>query len=95
MTWLASGLASMLVPGVAAGGGVGLSLLNRGWIWASLTAGLGGLEVSKVNLGGGGKSSMLSSMGKGPSSARAGLAGRLPGIGSRAVPRDSALCVRG
>ena len=38
----------MFVPGVAAGGGVGLSVLKRGWMWASLTAGLGGREVSGI-----------------------------------------------
>jgi hypothetical protein len=45
---VASGLARMFVPGVAAGGGVGLSVLKRGCMWASLTAGLGGRDVSGI-----------------------------------------------
>lgn len=82
----------MFVPGVATGGGVGLSVRNRGWMWASLTAGLGGRDVSGIILGGGtnppSSSSSSSAEGNGPSNTRAGDAGRLPGIGSRVVPLD-------
>lgn len=82
----------MLVPGVAAGGGTGLSERNNGWMWASLTAGLGGRDISGHNLGGMGRpvSGPSSTAGNGPSSARAGETGRLPGIGSSAVPRPGA-----
>lgn len=94
--WLAKGDARMLVPGVAAGGGVGLSVLNSGWMCASLTAGLGGRDVSGTILGGGERacaSVSSESSGNGPSRARAGDAGRLPGIGSKAVPREGADCM--
>lgn len=62
---------------------------------ASLTAGLGGRDVSGISLGGGASSSTSSSGNserKGPSSARAGEFGRLPGIGSKVVPLDGAVC---
>ena len=86
----------MFVPGVAAGGGVGDSERNRGWIWPSLTDGLGGRDVSGSILGGGARSSSSSSSGttgNGPSNARAGDAGLEPGIGARAVPLDGADCM--
>lgn len=87
----------MLVPGVASGGGIGLSERKRGWMCASfiLIDGLGGREMSGIILGGGvnSSSSSGSSVRKGPSSVRAGVAGRLPGIGSRVVPRDGADCI--
>jgi hypothetical protein len=44
IAWFDNGLARMLVPGVASGGGAELSVRKRGWMCASLTAGLGGLE---------------------------------------------------
>jgi hypothetical protein len=97
IAWLDNGLARMLVPGVASGGGIGLSERNSGWICASfiLIDGLGGLEISGIILGGGvsSSSSSRSSVRKGPSRARAGVVGRLPGIGSRVVPRDGADCM--
>ena len=85
----------ILVPGVASGGGMGLSVLNRGWICASLTAGLGGLETSGIMRGAYRSSSASSSSisgKKGPSRARAGVTDRLPGIGSNGVPLDGAVC---
>lgn len=94
MAWFERGLAMMLVPGVAAGGGVGLSVLKRGWMCASLTAGLGGREMSGIIFGGGASSSSSSSGSserKGPSRARAGEFGRLPGIGSSVVPLEGAV----
>lgn len=96
MACVANGLAKMFVPGVAAGGGVGLSVRKRGWMCASLTAGLGGLSTSGIILGGGANSSTSSSGSperKGPSRARAGDAGRLPGMGSKVVPFDGAVCI--
>lgn len=74
---------------------MGLSVLKRGWIWASLTTGLGGRERSGNIFGGGanaGDSRPSDTRGKGPSRARAGDGGRLPGIGSNAVPREGADC---
>ena len=96
MTWSARGLAMMLVPGVASGGGIGLSVLKRGWICASLTARLGGLETSGIMRGATRCSSASSSSisgRKGPSRARAGVTDRLPGIGSKGVPFDGAICI--
>ena len=62
---------------------------------ASLTAGLGGRDVSGISFGGGASSSPSSSGSserKGPSRARAGEFGRLPGMGSKVVPLDGAVC---
>ena len=99
IAWFEYGLAMMLVPGVAAGGGRpdGLSDLNSGWIWASLTAGLGGRDTSGIILGGGYNSSSSSSGSserKDPSRARASEFGRLPGIGSNVVPLYGIVCCR-
>jgi hypothetical protein len=80
----------MLVPGVASGGGTGLSVLKRGWICASLTAGLGGLDTSGIMRGATSSSDSSISGRKGPSRARAGVTDRLPGIGSSGVPFDGA-----
>jgi hypothetical protein len=52
MAWFDNGLAIMLVPGVASGGGAGLSDRKRGWMCASLTAGLGGRDISGIIFGG-------------------------------------------
>lgn len=95
IAWVAMGLAWMFVPGVASGGGMGDSVRNNGWICASLTAGLGGRDMSGIILGGGvsSSSSSGSSVRLGASNARAGVAGRLPGIGSRVLPRDGAACI--
>lgn len=96
MACVANGLAMILVLGVASGGGTGLSVRKRGWICASLTAGLGGRELSGIIiiLGGGVKSSSSSGSSdrNGPSRGRAGVVGRLPGMGSKVVPRDGAVC---
>jgi len=65
-------------------------------MFASLTAGLGGRDVSGNIFGGGdraGDSLPSDTRVKGPSSARAGDAGRLPGIGSKAVPLEGADCM--
>lgn len=94
MAWLENGLAMMLVLGVASGGGTGLSVRKSGWMCASLQAGLGGREMSGIILGGrvSSSSSSGSSERNGPSRARAGVVGRLPGMGSNVVPRDGAVC---
>lgn len=85
------------VPGVAAGGGCGLSERKRGWTFASsmFVGVLGreecGLLVMKAGAGAGRSSRSNAGLeGKGPSRARAGETGRLPGIGSRRVPRPGA-----
>jgi len=86
----------ILVPNVAKGAGSGVALLKSGWMCASLTTGLGGRETSGIILGGGVRSSISSSDGsetKGPSSARAGEFGRLPGIGSNVVPLEGTVSV--
>jgi hypothetical protein len=95
IAWVENGLAKILVPGVASGGGAGLSERNRGWICDSLNAGLGGREMSGIIFGGGvnSSSSSGSSVRKGPSRARAGVVGLLPGIGSKVVPLDGADCI--
>jgi hypothetical protein len=61
----------------------------------SLNAGLGGREMSGIIFGGGvnSSSSSGSSVRKGPSRARAGVVGLLPGIGSKVVPLDGADCI--
>lgn len=85
----------MLVPDDIGGAGVGLSVLKRGWMCDSLTAGLGGLEMSRIIFGGGaraGESIPSDVSGNGTSSAQAGDAGRLPGMDSKAVPREGADC---
>jgi len=51
MSWPASGAAVTFVPALALGGGVGLLVRNRGWIWSSLDGGLErepGLECDMV-----------------------------------------------
>lgn len=73
---------------------MGLSLLKSGWMCASLTTGLGGREVSGTIFGGGGSaggSGSSDGSGKGPSNARAGETGRLPGMGSKTLPREGAV----
>jgi hypothetical protein len=49
ISWPAPGAAVTIVPGVAAGGGVGESVLKRGWICASLelSAGLVVLDLGR------------------------------------------------
>lgn len=72
---------------------MGLSDLNSGWICASLTAGLGGLDTSGIMRGAINSSSLSSSSisgRNGPSRIRAGVTDRLPGIGSNGVPLDGA-----
>jgi hypothetical protein len=94
MAWLENGLAMIFVLGVASGGGTGLSVRKSGWMCASLTAGLGGREMSGTILGGRASSSSSSGSSErnGPSRGRAGVVGRLPGMGSNVVPRDGAVC---
>jgi hypothetical protein len=94
--------ATTTVPGDAPGGGVGESVRKRGWMCASWSAGLAAREVGRETVklrrewtekDVDGRSSLdeaeravCGRSGKGPSRARAGLTGRLPGIVSSVVP---------
>jgi len=85
MIWPALGAAVTTVPEEAVGGGVGLQVRNRGWMWSSLDGDRG--EVGRENVGWGrGLGGELSGglcWKNGPSRAFAGEGERLPGMGSR------------